>query len=45
MGTCAEKIYNIAVVLDYFCRTQQEIEELKKSVSFLMSKLGDDSNG
>lgn len=24
---------------------QQEIEELKKSVSFLMSKLGDDSNG
>ena len=28
MGTCAEKIYNIAVVLDYFCRTQQEIEEL-----------------
>ena len=28
MGTYAEKIYNIAVVLDYFCRTQQEIEEL-----------------
>ena len=24
---------------------QQEIDELKKSVSFLMSKLGDDSNG
>lgn len=23
-----KKIYNIAVVLDYFCRTQQEIEEL-----------------
>lgn len=28
MGTYAKKIYNIAVVLDYFCRTQQEIEEL-----------------
>lgn len=24
----AEQIYNIAVVVDYFCRTQQDIEEL-----------------
>ena len=24
----AERIYNTAVVIDYFCRTQQEIEEL-----------------
>ena len=24
----AERIYNTSVVIDYFCRTQQEIEEL-----------------
>ena len=24
----AERIYNTAIVIDYFCRTQQEIEEL-----------------
>ncbi len=24
----AEQIYNTVVVIDYFCRTQQEIEEL-----------------
>ena len=24
----AERIYNTATVIDYFCRTQQEIEEL-----------------
>ena len=24
----AERIYNIVTVIDYFCRTQQEIEEL-----------------
>ena len=24
----AERIYNTVVVIDYFCRTQQEIEEL-----------------
>ena len=24
----AEAVYNIAVVIDYFCATQQEIEEL-----------------
>ena len=24
----AERIYNTAVVIDYFCKTQQEIEEL-----------------
>ena len=24
----AEAVYNIAVVIDYFCTTQQEIEEL-----------------
>ena len=23
-----ERIYNTAVVIDYFCKTQQEIEEL-----------------
>lgn len=25
----AERIYNTVVVIDYFCRTQQEIEELR----------------
>ena len=24
----AERIYNAVIVIDYFCRTQQEIEEL-----------------
>ena len=28
MEMYAERIYNTAVVLDYFCRTQQEKEEL-----------------
>ena len=25
----AERIYNTVTVIDYFCRTQQEIEELR----------------
>lgn len=28
LETLAERIYNTATVTDYFCRTQQEIEEL-----------------
>ena len=28
LETLAERIYNTITVIDYFCRTQQEIEEL-----------------
>ncbi len=33
----SESVYNIAVVVDYFCSTQQEIEELYNLIPVIKS--------